>query len=422
MHRPGVILPPTKELTGRYGACYRTLRKALHGLIGEGLLEVHGAGFRVPVLSARHSQATVVLIAGGDEIGNLLAHRPRVRENLGALEQECARSRVRLRIAPFSDRFRSPSGAELGGGSVVGYLLWSTSIPPSEVASMLRRFCAEGKPVALLDEREGVLVDAGHPGAGLVQSFTMGISPLCGRHVARHLLELGHRRVAYLSPFAQLTAGQDRRLQGLTETFAAAGLPNAVAPFTATERGSPVAVTTLPDDVSRSMEGLLRITARQTARHPAANARSSHTLRRAMVGIMHEQTFWKALAPMCRRALEENPEATAWIGYNDMTALECIDYLRSRRRRLPQDISVVGFDNTAEASYEGLTSYDFNSAAVMHEMLAHVLAPGRIRARRSPGQAVEIEGFVAERASTGPARTVAAATKSATARVSSPVG
>jgi DNA-binding LacI/PurR family transcriptional regulator len=85
------------------------------------------------------------------------------------------------------------------------------------------------------------------------------------------------------------------------------------------------------------------------------------------------------------------------VADSDGFALDALAFLAARGVRVPQDISVVGFDDSLEASFYRLSSYNFNGAAVAEAMLAHVMAPSRAP---GPSQAAEIEGSVTERATT----------------------
>lgn len=88
------------------------------------------------------------------------------------------------------------------------------------------------------------------------------------------------------------------------------------------------------------------------------------------------------------------------MAFNDDLALIALDYLREAGVRLPRKMSPVGFDDTLEGFGEGLTSYSFNVAAIVNEMLEHVLAPGRTRPRDG---SVEMAGMVVERQTSGEA-------------------
>ena len=85
----------------------------------------------------------------------------------------------------------------------------------------------------------------------------------------------------------------------------------------------------------------------------------------------------------------------------DTTALQCLHYLRQSGVDVPGQLSVVGFDDTVEASMLRLTSYNFNFGATVQAMLRHVVAPrGTQRGRSLPPLA--IGGFVTARDSSGP--------------------
>ena len=67
---------------------------------------------------------------------------------------------------------------------------------------------------------------------------------------------------------------------------------------------------------------------------------------------------------------------------------------------MPEQLSLVGFDDTPEALYNGLTSYSFNPKAVVRTLVDLVLAsPARLR-REGRVAPLEVPGFVSERRST----------------------
>lgn len=133
-----------------------------------------------------------------------------------------------------------------------------------------------------------VLVDEQIPGLDLP---AVGCDSRRGaREVAAHVLERGHRRVAVLGgPPALWTAQQ--RLAGYREAFAGAGL-------------DPDSVLVYPGDY------------RQKSGHELASA-----------------------------ALGANPDLTALICANDLMAVGAIEYCRESGLRVPDDVSVVGFDD-----------------------------------------------------------------------------
>jgi len=116
------------------------------------------------------------------------------------------------------------------------------------------------------------------------------------RAAAEHLIELGHRRIAYLGDRNGYQSDAER-LAGYKEALAAAAI--AFAPELAVEGDS------LPDTAIEEMDALLQLN------HPP----------------------------------------TAVVCYNDMTALGAMRAIRARGLRVPEDVSVTGFDDLFFAAY-----------------------------------------------------------------------
>jgi DNA-binding LacI/PurR family transcriptional regulator len=89
---------------------------------------------------------------------------------------------------------------------------------------------------------------------------------------------------------------------------------------------------------------------------------------------------------------------TALVCANDSAALAALDMLRARGVSVPEEISVMGFDDTLEAHQVRLTRYNFGALQATRALVNHVLAP---RTRRQRQERVEVEGFVVKRASCG---------------------
>lgn len=146
-----------------------------------------------------------------------------------------------------------------------------------------------------------VLVDEQLPGMNLLAVVSEARKG--ARDVASHVLSQGHRRVAVIGgPPALWTAQQ--RLAGYREAFASAGL-------------DPDGVPVLQGD--------------------------------------YQQASGRALAA---QALEAEPRPTALICANDLMALGAMEYCRARQLRVPQDVSIVGFDDlpVSQLLSPGLTS------------------------------------------------------------------
>lgn len=126
------------------------------------------------------------------------------------------------------------------------------------------------------------------------------------RQLTRHLIELGHRRIAYLGNYLSGRTTLDR-LSGFQQEMEAAGLPVPAELIGQVSGGSPEA-------------GLA------------------------------------GLAPFL--SLAERP--TALVCFNDMLAVGVLQGLQAQGIRVPQDCSVTGFDNIIFSAYTNppLTTFD----------------------------------------------------------------
>ncbi|WP_406419613.1 LacI family transcriptional regulator [Streptomyces sp. NBC_00873] len=125
-----------------------------------------------------------------------------------------------------------------------------------------------------------------------------------GRRLTEHLLTLGHRRIGYVAGPVERTTTR-HRLEGHRDAMAAAGLYG--------------------DDTT--MEGRL------------ANARDEDRL--TVHGPYDRRSGYDATLELLRR----EPEMTAIVAANDTVALGASAAIRDRGLRIPEDISVAGFDD-----------------------------------------------------------------------------
>lgn len=188
-----------------------------------------------------------------------------------------------------------------------------------------------------------VLVDARHPAlpSAMEDSF------LGGQLATQHLLQLGHRRIGYLSdifddPF-NFTSRSRYRYEGYSLALASAAVP------------------LRPEYVAQGEHG------REVARHLAAQM----------------------------LALPEPP--TAIFAASDTQALGVLEAARAASRRVPEDLSVVGYDDIEVAEYLGLTTIrqlltesGQRGVALLMDALAgqpathnHIVLPVELRVRQT---------------------------------------
>lgn len=124
-----------------------------------------------------------------------------------------------------------------------------------------------------------------------------------GRIMARHLLDLGHRRVAYIAP--PLTVRQKQR--------------------------------------SKRVEGFLKEYAREGIKDHVIIKAANEEIDFNVANIDSE---YKIGYDLTKELLEEGADITAIAGLNDMIAFGIMDALSEAKIKVPGDISVMGCDNT----------------------------------------------------------------------------
>ena len=123
------------------------------------------------------------------------------------------------------------------------------------------------------------------------------------REAMQYLLELGHRRIAFIAGRPEIDSGQ-RRLKGYRDTLVEAGIP-----------------------VDEQ--------------------------------LIAKGDFSTAVGHRCARELLSRPEPpTAVFAANDQSAIGVFQAAAELGVRIPEDCSVLGFDNIPEARYMGLTTVD----------------------------------------------------------------
>ena len=166
-----------------------------------------------------------------------------------------------------------------------------------------------------------------------------------GRDAAQHLLDLGHRDIAVISGPAQLLTVR-HRLEGATDALADAGVPlpeNAIVPGDFSREGGRLATLQL---------------------------------------------------------LEQAPKTTAIFALNDLMARGVLMALESLGRKVPEEISVIGFDDlpVAEDTSPRLSTIRLPLEEIGARAMRMVLEPASEKRRTE-----RIVGEVVPRESTGPA-------------------
>jgi LacI family transcriptional regulator len=210
-------------------------------------------------------------------------------------------------------------------GRVDGVL--AISLMPTDAE--IRRLRAEDVPIVLLDRA--------HPALPAITIDDVE----GGRMAAEHLLELGHRRIAFLGDEEANLFGFDSsalRRQGFEAAMEAAGAP------------------VDPDWIVRRPHG------RRHAR---------------------EAAIW---------LLAQDPRPTAVFATSDVQAIGVMEAAQAADVPVPEQLSVIGFDNVEAAGYTGLTTVAQpleEIGALSADLLLRALSGEAVESRRMPLEIVE---------------------------------
>lgn len=167
---------------------------------------------------------------------------------------------------------------------------------------------------------------------------------------SRHLIGLGHRHIAYLGPIEGLTPIDAHKYQGWREAAAEAGLnPDYYIPWTVARTGAQVQM----DD------------------------------------LMSEAKIQETVKSVAAQITALGPRPTAVICASDEVAVCLQSYLQAQGWKLPQDLSIVGYDGITFGAYvyPALTTvapnYDAMADAAISRLLQLIAADDKDGARVS---------------------------------------
>jgi DNA-binding LacI/PurR family transcriptional regulator len=279
--------------------------------------------------------------------------------------------------------------------SILGFIMWDITLPRHAVATVLRILSDTRRPVCLLNETGRSLAPASVAQSDRFRRFRMASEPRDGRGVGDFLLRKGHTRIVYIdtSPGSAVSRG---RYEGLCEAFAAAGHVEGIEMVSVPQDG-PVGD---PDgDLGKVFKLGGRVARRMMTRRKdraLTRVRLEFEVMLALDGAAVRRRTRERLFSRLERCLDGG-SATAWVAYSDSDAADCLDFLECAGRRVPEDIAVVGFDDSLTAVYHQLTSYNFGGDAYMHAMIRHIIDPAATAALAQP---VRFDGYVVERGTT----------------------
>lgn len=395
----GHALPSSKQLADRLGIGRDTLRAVMRRLADEGAVERHGRWFRFPPMERCPGTGAIMLVAHGFYYG--ISHRipERAREWIQLMDLYCCQHNVTLDIVPFpllAEHMSTPGSVrrfidrELRGRKLLGIQVWSIGMRMDQLRAAIENLAFTKAPLAVFDE-EGNVPEA------LIQRFvrtnvkffSISTNKTSGIHMGRFLKRTGHPVVLYITPYAN-TGWSRTRQQGMQEALDGSGCT--VVPLTASHEKS---FKVDEDPRMRTMLTAMRRATHEFETSPMMQNKHLNVVAH-IEDYMRYRGVWNTLIPVFERALAM-PEATLWVGTNDFVASLAHGFLSSRGIRIPEDISLAGFDNSHIATFLKLTSYDFNAPRILQAMLTFNLEGGRSTNPYLRGTLIEIDGYVNNR-------------------------
>jgi len=413
-YRSGDALPSRKELAARYGVCYTTLKRALATLVEKGLLVPRGIRYRVFSItpSQTPTTATVVAVNVFNRLSLFAGRDGRSAELWRTIERLSVRHNFRIKYV--SVHHGNPPGTdvrgllEIGTGlPLLGYLVTTRGMGVENVSLVARLLAAQGTPVAVFNDTfPADTLPEPMRTSRIFRSFTVAITEDCGRAVGDYLLSRGHRKVCFFAepqesdPLSQPYYSA-RRYEGISSVLAASGEVNLNVLKAAVPSGAAMYLPEVLSRMDQRHRDILPLLERISRQVPPGE-RSSGLFE---IDNSLRNVLWPAMVEReNERRLEEllaDRTYTAWVAASDLIALALLSFLQKRAIRVPEDLSLIGFDDSISAFNCDLTSYNFNVPAIAGAMVEHLLKG--VRAGGSP--VAEIPGYLFERRSSGENRT-----------------
>ncbi len=395
----GRMLPSTKELASNHGLDPRTVRRAITELENRGLLR-RSRGAYYASGAPRHGGAALLFLTTQSlrEFSSTAFASLRMSAFVRSLERACGERNIRFMPLAATDRdmLRQAHATR----SVLGHIVYC---PGDRGPDVLESTAPFRKPTCVFEYpyRMG-------PALSLKRLEACGATLFhiddhrAGAEIGRFVLGLaGDRQVSFISPFHAERFSRER-LDGLMETYASAGRKYDIISHT-TERNK--------RDIYRAF---LRCSANGPF-GPAEKPAAAGVHRNRSVAVLDEHfgpgemdwltgtpvweaqferlyanALWDELTPLFESATQTGWPA-AWVCVSDTVAIAALRYLRRAGVKVGEQCVVVGFDNSYEATYHGLSSYDFDTISIGSRMLEHVVRPLQV------GRIVACEGSMVER-------------------------
>jgi DNA-binding GntR family transcriptional regulator len=399
------ILPTIKELQARFGTAYPTIKKALHSLCTEQVIEPYRRGYRRCTVKQRRRFSRVVALIRTYQSGSIPIW-DFDEMILRGFETECAHAGMTISIITYTEKDDSLLFSDIRTGrpctideddGLAGYILF-VQTRYSLTENMLQYLSRRKRPVAILDEIDGWQLPRMLARNPLVQVFSAVAMPKAARKVAHHLLDLGHRSIAYISPFHG-SRWSRQRLEALTAAYDNAGYRKAVHPFTIDDSSS---ILDYREKAARHANVQELMTFYRSWKEKAPPDFQSQLDPGLQIGITMASCraeLYAGMTDLLRKALSQ-PGITAWVAANDQAAQIIQKFLNIKRISTPDGLSYISFDDTLDSLKMRITSYNPNLAALATLIFNFLLYP-RTTVLPQKNRKIIVEGAIIDRGTTG---------------------
>jgi DNA-binding GntR family transcriptional regulator/DNA-binding LacI/PurR family transcriptional regulator len=410
---PGEPLPSLKEMRYRYGASYPTLVKVLGALCKHGLIEETNRGYRAASLIASPRSGKIILLGNRTDVDHRLKLDVGADDFLRTLQFECSRTGLKLESIVYGEEggvthyWPEYSTAAIDfkqQEDIFGYIMVILHGEVDRAEPVLRDLAHFQRPVAILTSDRSFTLPSYLRRPRQFQIFHIGAAEKHATTVARFMLQLGHHRIAFISPFHGALWSRER-LAGMQSTYETAGFADGVQAFTLDSFINRMSFrndayehwySSEIKDACKTINKRIGIVSMRIASQEAHGA--DDFVKFAMV----YKEIQKQLGKLFARAYKDS-SITAWIAANDLVASYAVDYIVENKIACPQKLSLISFDDSVASQRNGITSYNFNIPNTARSMLSFVLKTGYFAVKRS-GRPIELDGLVVVRTTTAMAR------------------
>ena len=378
-------------LQSRYQVSYHTIKRSLSLLIREkAIQELANGKFMIPAFGSATWKPRVVCIVPSID-SYAMAFGQHDEAVFRALQAQCEQANITLDVylifavnkftenaPPFIDHRlrhrrtgRTLDAADLATDdeqAILGYVHCIPWVPENIDKRIVAALTGLKKPVAIIDETSMLSLPAGSGSKTWMRKFTVATGAQPAQAIARHLLALGHRRIAFISADHQYLWSQ-LRLKEVSNLFADAGISDGVIPFVAECDQWPFARAQERCDLA-SLEGFYASWREKIPEEYCAEM--DYAIDRIREDTCERADHRFLLTPLLKQALADSG-ITAWVAVNDTTAAISLAFLKSHNKRVPEDLSLIAFDDSTAAMRSNITSYNFNTHAIATGIIGFVL-------------------------------------------------